>query len=165
MKTLNKAMPQSPKLAGWVAVLTAVLNLLWVANYWGGILQSTRDSITQGGTGGLVDQSMIRMHLMIEAALIIAALGLLSRKITGIVISAMALIWVGIEYIGWFIWTQRTIEAAGLTAIPRFIPHAANLYGATGWNIAILVIVVALFVWEVKMLTGVFIVSQRNGTR
>ena len=165
MKELNKALVQSSRIPGVMSALTAGLNLLWVANYWGHILQSTRSSIAQGGTGALLDQSMIRMHLTIEGALIIAALGLLSHKVTGIVIAEMALLWVGIEYVGWFIWTRRTIEAAGLSEIPRYIPHAANLYGATGWNIAVLVIVAVLVVWELKTLTGVLILSHGSDGR
>lgn len=164
MKNLNKILSRSSKLPSVVAALTAGINLLWVANYWGNILQSTRDAIGQGGTGGLVDQSMIKMHIVIEAALIISALGLLSRKITGLVVSTLALVLIGVEYIGWCIWTQRTIEAAGLTAIPRIIPQAANLYGATGWNLAILAIVTALFLWDVKTLTGALIASRGNAT-
>lgn len=128
MTDLNKALVHSCKLPGVVAIVTAALNLVWVVVYWGNIFQSTRNSIEQGGTGGLVEHSLLRMHLMIEAALIIAAIGLLFCRITGIVISAMALIFVGIEYIGWAIWTRRTIEAAGLTTIPEFIPRRKSVW-------------------------------------
>lgn len=165
MKDLNKALVQSSRIPGVVSALTAGLNLLWIASYWGHILQLTRSSIAQGGTGVLVDQSMIRMHLTIEGALVIAALGLWSRKVTGIVIAEMALLWASIEYVGWFIWTRRTIEAAGLSGIPDSIPHAMNLYGSTGWNIAVLVIVTVLFVWELKTLTGVLSLSHGSNAR
>ena len=165
MKDLNKVVSQSSRLPGVVATLAAALNLAWVAYYWGNILQTTRDSIAQGGSGPLIDHSMMRMHLMIEAALIITAVGMLSRKVAGIVIAALALVWIGVQYAGWWIWTQRTIEAAGLTAIPSSIPHAANLYEATGWNVAILAIATVLFVWEIKVLAGALIGSRGSSTQ
>ncbi len=143
-----------------VAALTAALNLLWIAYDLGRLFWSTGTSIAQGGTGGLVDWSMVRMYLIVETALIIATFSLLSRKIKGVIVSVIALMCVGVEYIWWFIWTRRIIEAAGLTEIPSLIPHAGNLYGATGWNLAILVIATALFAWEIKIIIG-FLYSSR----
>lgn len=160
MKNLHKIASKSLNLAIGVAVVTAALNLLWVANYSGDLFQSRSASIAQGGTGWLIDQSVVRMYLIIEVALITAALGLLSRKVKGIVISALALMWVGIEYGGWFIWTLRTIEASGLKEIPSGIPHAGGFYGATGWNMAVLVIAAALFAWEIKTLIAILIGSR-----
>jgi hypothetical protein len=154
---------RSLKLAIGVAVLTAASNLIWFLYYWGGLLQAKRNSIAQGGDGWLIDWSVVGMHLRIEVVLIIAALGLLSRKVSGLIISLIALIWIGIEYLNWYIWTQRTIEAADIIEIPRVIPGAGNLYGATGWNIAVLAIVSALFVWEAKTLIGILRSSHENG--
>lgn len=128
-----------------VAILAAASNTLWITGYLGATSQSTE-------RGVLVDQSMVGMHIMIELALLVAAVGLLLRSVKGLVISIIALSWIGIEYILWFIKTQSIIKGAGLKQIPSLIPHAGNLYGATRWNLVVLIIVAFLFAWEVLTL-------------
>lgn len=138
-----------------VAVSLAVLNLFWLVIGYSALYHSIAISVAQGGSP-LIDQSMIRRDLMIELALVVAAVGGLARKVSGLLLSLVALIWVGVEYIWWFIWTKRTIAAAGLSELPAGLPQAGNLAGATSWNLVVLVVVVLLFIWEASMVRETF---------
>ena len=63
---------------------------------------------------------------------------------TGLLLSLVALVWVIIEYVWWFIRMKRTIAAAGLAELPSGIPHAWNLAGVTAWNLVVLLVAVCL---------------------
>jgi hypothetical protein len=134
-----------------VAVSLAVLNLVWLIIGYSGLYQSITSSVAQGGSAPLLNQAVIRRDLMIELALLIAAAGMLCRNVTGLMLSLVALIWVVIEYVWWFIWTKQTIAAAGLAELPSGIPHAWNLAGATAWNLVVLVVAVCLFIWQARV--------------
>ena len=135
-----------------VAVSLAVLNLVWLIIGYSGLYHSIASSVAQGGSAPLLNQAAIRRDLMIELALLIAAVGLLCRNVTGLVLSLVALVWVIIEYVWWFIWTRRTIAAAGLAELPSGMPQAWNLAGATAWNLVVLVVAVCLFIWQARVI-------------
>jgi hypothetical protein len=130
----------------------AVLNLVWLIIGYSGLYHSIASSVAQGGSAPLLNQAAIRRDLMIELALLIAAVGLLCRNVTGLVLSLVALVWVIIEYVWWFIWTRRTIAAAGLAELPSGMPQAWNLAGATAWNLVVLVVAVCLFIWQARVI-------------
>ena len=136
-----------------VALSLATLNLVWLVNEYGRLYSSISAGIEQGGSAPLINQSVIRRDLTIELALIVAAFGALSRKISGRLISLLGLLGVIVEYIGWYIWTKQTIVAAGLTELPSGIPQPWNLAGARPWNLVVLVVVAFLFVWELMVAT------------
>jgi hypothetical protein len=96
------------------------------------------------------------MLIRIALALMISAIALWSRKFIGLCLSILSLIWLGVEYVAWYMWSLRSLKNAGLEHFPDGVPHALNLGGATGWNAAVLVVAVALFAWEVKMLISIF---------
>ena len=48
------------------------------------------------------DPSVHMMHIRIGAALLISVGGLLSRRVIGLILTALALAWVGLEYVVWF---------------------------------------------------------------
>ena len=132
--------------------LLASLNLFWVASKYSHLYQSIEAGIKNGGSAPLIDQSVVRRDWTIEGALLIATVSLLFRRVIGIVVSLTSLIWIGIEYMWWYIWTQRAIEAAGLTQLPFGVPQAGGFAGATKWNLAILAITAALVLWETRIL-------------
>ncbi len=135
-----------------VAVSLAVLNLVWLIIGYSGLYHSIASSVAQGGSAPLLNQAAIRRDLMIELALLIAAVGLFCRNVPGLMLSLVALVWVIIEYVWWFIWTRRTIAAAGLAELPSGMPQAWNLAGATAWNLVVLVVAVCLFIWQARVI-------------
>lgn len=149
----TKQLSRSPgvKIGIVVAVSLATLNLLWLIVAYSGLYHSITTSVAQGGSPPLIDQSTIRRDLMIELALVVTAVGVLSRNVIGLLFSFVALIWVGVEYIWWFVWTKRTIAAAGLDELPSGVPQVWNLGGATPWNLVVLVVAVFLFLWEARI--------------
>ncbi len=139
-----------------IAIALAALNLVWLVAEYGRLYSSINAGIAQGGSAPLLNHSVIRRDLTIEIALIVAAIGALSRKVGGLLFTLIALVWVFIEYIGWYIWTKQTIVAAGLTDLPSGVPQAWKLVGATPWNLVILVVAVFLFLWEVRVVRESF---------
>lgn len=139
-----------------IAISLATLNLVWLVTEYGRLYSSISAGIAQGGSAPLISQSVIRRDLTIEMALIVAAVGVLSRKISGLLISMLALVWVFIEYLGWYVWTKQAIVGAGLTELPAGIPQAWKLAGATPWNLVVLVVAVFLFFWEARVARETF---------
>lgn len=134
-----------------IAISLATSNLVWLITEYSQLASSINAGIAQGGSAPLISQSVIRRDLSIEIALIVAAIGMVSRKISGLLVSLIALVWVVIEYIGWYVWTKQAIVAAGLTELPSGIPQAWKLAGATPWNLVVLVVTVFLFLWEARL--------------
>ena len=99
------------------------------------------------------DPSVFMMHIRIGLALSFSVIGLWSRRVIGLFLSTLALAWVGLEYIAWFLWSVRIKASADIDALPSSVSHAFNLYGATPWNVVVLVLVIAVLVWEIWRLT------------
>lgn len=134
------------------AVLLAVLNLLWVTSTFGEVLKSNANSIAQGGTGWSLNWSEVWRHIFIEGTLVVAAIGLLYRRLTGLVVSLIAFLLVGVEYVWWYFSTQALIRNAGLTRLPAGFPQAGNLAGGTTWNLIVLGLALAFLVFEALIL-------------
>ena len=95
------------------------------------------------------DPSFYLMHLRISIALVVILVSLLMRRLIGLCLSVVAVVWLGLEYMWWFVRSARMKANAGLEAFPQSVPHAFSLYGATPWNAVVLVLVVAVFTWEI----------------
>ena len=98
------------------------------------------------------DSSILMMHIRIGVALLLSIVGLSSRRVIGLFLSVLALAWVGLEYLAWFLWSFRIKSNAGIDSLPSSAPHALNLYGATTWNAVVLALVIAVLVWEIRRL-------------
>jgi len=146
-------------LATGVAIFVAALNTLWLV--WGTIsFMLARSEAARQGVGWFVDWSHTFMHARISLALIVAAACLWSRTVRGLVISASALTWVVIEYAWWAIWSQRFLASMDIPEFHSSTPHVFNIFGATGWNVAVLAIALALLLWELKTLIGLLIKAR-----
>lgn len=95
------------------------------------------------------DPSFYMMHIRISVALVIVLIGLSSRRLIGLCLSAAAVVWLGLEYIAWFVWSAKLKENAGIEAFPQAVPQAFSLYGATPWNAVVLVLIMAVLLWEI----------------
>lgn len=98
------------------------------------------------------DPSVFMMHTRIGLALFLSVAGLWSRRVIGLFLSLLALVWAGLEYIAWFLWSIRIKSNADIETFPSSVAHASNLYGATPWNVVVLVLVLAVLVWEIGQL-------------
>jgi len=98
------------------------------------------------------DPSVLMMHIRIGLALLISVVGLSSRRVVGLLLSALALVWVCVEYLTWYFWSIRLKSNAGLESFPASVTHASNLYGATPWNAVVLVLVIVALSWEIGRL-------------
>lgn len=96
------------------------------------------------------DPSVLIMHIRIGLALLLATAALLSRRLIGLFASAVALVWVCLEYLTWYKWSSRIKEYADIQEFPSSIPQAFDLYGGNGWNAAVLVLVVVVLSWEIR---------------
>lgn len=101
-----------------------------------------------------------RLFLFIGVALVINVVGLWSRKVVGLLISASALGCVGVCYLLWYIHSRQFLGALNQSVLsqlpsgfsqPTLPPY--SLAGVSWWNLLVLGMVVALFIWETKTLT------------
>lgn len=137
-------------LVAMIASLMAGTNILWLVWVLFRFGEEIRSSAEQGGAPQ-VDRTIFGMLLRIALALTINAISLWSRELISLCISILGLIWVGIEYLGWYRWSVLTLKNAGLNDFPLGTPHIFGFYGATKWSIVVLMLAIFLFIWEVAI--------------
>jgi hypothetical protein len=131
---------------------------LWVAyriGYFDGHVSCGYPCIGSGHK----DVSLDAMRLRIAIGLGAATIGICLKRSVGFFLSLLSLTLVEIEYIRWYFRSSRWLQEAGLVDFSRLhsetaIPHALGLYGAMRWDILVLGIATALFLWELKVLVG-----------
>jgi hypothetical protein len=142
-----------------VAILAATLNSLWVIRE----LYETHQMLSRASAHGMTVCFSPDYHLMfirMVIALMTGVILLCSRRIIGLCFSALALLWVLLEYLSWYVWSQKLLEITERENFPEGMQHALGMSGATRWNAALLAIVGALFVWELKTIVSAFAVSS-----
>lgn len=142
-----------------VAVLTAALHIC------GMIVGTGLFQFDEIGT--FMSPVVARSHLVIGLSLIINVVGLWSRKATGMLVSMLALMVAGVGYLMWYMysyWLLNRLKATTFSQIPlEAVPHYPyGLVSSGWWNVAVLVLIVALFVWEVKTLRGILTRSPES---
>ena len=143
-----------------ITAVVGILNALWLGWHLFRLYEAISKSEDQGGTVQL-NTTFTNRLIRIALALIISAICLYVRKLVFLCASLLALVWIGLEYFGWYIYSLQTLERAGLTTFPYGTSHAFKLYGASGWNVAVLVTTVILFLWEINLLIRILI-TQRS---
>lgn len=93
------------------------------------------------------DPSVFMMHIRIGIALLLSVLGFLSRRMVGLLMAMLALVWVGLEYVAWFVWSMRIRSNAEIETFPSSAGNALNLYGASVSNLVVLALVIAVLLW------------------
>ena len=145
---LNSLLPSDMNFARFTAAVAATLQI-W--SFGSEMYQIHK--MFEAGSAPLIDPTFTWMHLGIAASLLTSAICLWFRNASAFFVSALGLMWVLIEYVRWYGWTQRVIEAAGLEHWPAATPHAFGIGGATGWDAAVLLLTAALFIWHIKTFT------------
>ena len=134
------------------AAFAAAIHTVWLVTNWIAFRRQL-DAITMVIVDW--DPSIDMWQARIGLILLISVAGLLSRRVVGLFLSTLALAWVVLEYYEWYAWSMRLKSNAGIEHFPLLIPHAANLYGATPWNVMVLVLVIAVLLWEIGKLFGI----------
>lgn len=91
-----------------------------------------------------------RLHLGIAAGLIIAAVGLWSRRVAGVLLSAAGLAWVAVVYAWWYLETKAYVAHSEVTQQTKLHdPYYRNitLHGGTWWDWTVLSVVLLILVW------------------
>jgi len=153
------------RFAVFVCILITVLNALFVA-YGFGYLDG-RASSGYPCVSGHQDLSRDVMHLKIEIALLVIVIALWFRRVLGVFISLFATLFVEIQYALLYLDTQRWLREMGVSdfselPVPGEFPHFAGLYHATLWDVVLLVIVTALFAWQVRVLITLFTSARQH---
>jgi hypothetical protein len=159
-RRLHEVPPKEFNLAISVAVLIAALNALWVAYRVG--YSYGEVGCGYPCTSEHQDYSLLLMQCRIAVALTLIATGLCFRRVIGFIGAVLATAYVGKEYLWWYFDSWQRLKEIGVRDFsqlpaPHEIQHAGNLYGATWWNVLVLVVTAALFVWEMKTLTRLLI--------
>jgi len=154
VSNLRSLSRKSLKVAFIIAAMTAVINAIWLTYRFAQLNSnpgSTSLVIVQ------IDPSVSLMLIRIGFGLLLAAVCLWYRRVASLVMSMAALIWVLIEYTGWYLWSASIRREAGVAGVPGFL----SFYGANAWNVAVIVIVLALLTWEVKTLVRFWVPVRR----
>jgi len=135
----------------WILILIAALNAVLVISVVMGEIRQFNEALTRGGAW-LVDLTISWIQVRVALALIVGIIALRLRTCIGLVTYILMSLWILVEYIKWYKLSSNIKAAAQLEGFSNLtIPHACGLYGATSWDIAILVLTVVLFIWGIKI--------------
>lgn len=100
---------------------------------------------------------MPRLRIATSIGLLVCGAGLAFRNLFGVVASMLGIIWLGFFY-GWWYYNSlaflRNLEVPDFSSLPE-ISHAAGLWGATWWDLLVLMIVAVLLLWQLAILIRV----------
>ena len=134
-----------------VLLLTALLNL-GVEVY----SVMTKPPITfQIGSGTVTaypNTLFIVMKTRIAVALIVSVVGLLFGRLRGLVISALALGWIIVEYLAWWRGSFYAIQQSG-SSFSKF-EHIAYLIDANWWDIWVLIVVTVVLITAMILMSA-----------
>lgn len=134
-------------LAG-VLLLTAILNVVVY-------LRIERPPTTVQIGSRLISAYPTQFNVMktrIAVALIVSVVGLLFGKLRGLVISALALGWIIVEYLAWWRGSFYGIEQSG-SSFSKF-EHIAYLIDANWWDIWVLIVVTVVLITAMVLMSA-----------
>ena len=91
-----------------------------------------------------------RLHLAIAAGLIIAAVGLWSRRAVGVFLSMVGLASVAVVYAWWYVQTKAYVRNSEVTQFTKLHdPYYQNIifHGGTWWDWAVFIFDLLLLIW------------------
>jgi hypothetical protein len=100
------------------------------------------------------------MRLKIGVALLVLAIALWFRRLLWFCISAVAAVFIEVQYGVWYLDTQRWLREIGVKdfsnlPVPSEFPHFTGLYRATPWDFVVFMFTTMLLVWEIRVLVAV----------
>jgi hypothetical protein len=151
------------KLALPVLVLAASISALRTS-YDKGYLTCANSDAYLSGIGILSRHGDYRLdvnelHLQITICLLIGAIGLWLRRPSSLLLSLLALTWIGTLYLRWYLDTSLFMREQEISDFSLLQgagkQHWIPLREGTWWDFVVLVLVMALSVWLVKRLIQV----------
>lgn len=144
-----------------VAALSVCVSLMaatWVAyriGYFDAQVKCGYPCIGSGHRDVFVDA----MRMRIAIALAITAVGICARKAFSFFMSLLSLSLLELQYILWYVWSNRWLRETGLDGFSNLppetdIPHALGLYGGSPLDVFVFGIATALLVWQLRLLLG-----------
>lgn len=103
--------------------------------------------------------------IAITMALIVAVVGLWSRRKVGFITSLGALVLIPVIYLFWYLGTRsimRRAEISSFEQMPDQSQHLLPLAYATWWDVYVLLLVIALIVWHLKAGYSILMVRQND---
>lgn len=102
---------------------------------------------------------LVATHVAITVGLVIATIGLWSKKLIGFLLSMVALLWVCIVYVWWYRETLHFLKNIEVTEYTRlhnpYFRDMGILRGASRWDLLVLIATVLLLLWHLRMLLGI----------
>lgn len=149
-------------LAGEFNIVLTLAAVLFVANlaysgYLIGFMHGREFEMSHTYTISGGSNFKIRLRLATSISLFICATGLAFRSLYGVFTSMVAILSLVFVY-GWW-WRVsmaflRNLEVPDFSSVPD-ISHTAGLWGATWWDLLVLVIATIILVWQVAILIRV----------
>ena len=99
-------------------------------------------------------QSLEMLRFRVTLAWVISAVAAWPRRTVGWAISFVALMWIALEYVLWWIGSRRMIEAAGSSFSQT--PHLAYFHHARWWDLGVLLLTIVGLLWSGKYLVNDF---------
>jgi len=90
----------------------------------------------------------------ITIALILAVVGMWSRKRIGLFVSFAALLFIPVIYVYWYLGTlsiMRKAEISSFDQMPNQSQYLLSLANATWWDVYVLFVVIVLIIWQLIM--------------
>jgi hypothetical protein len=101
----------------------------------------------------------------ITAGLAFSVICLWSRRAIGFLLSLLALVWVGVNYIFWYLGTLSIMRANGIESfkkMPDQDQYVFTLNNASQWDVIVMLIVLGFIVWQGHILMQVFKVTRTS---
>lgn len=146
------------KVASVIAMLTASVSALRLAHDIGYSVAIHTSDYTEHIRLSEPEWSLgfVETHLLgIATGLIVSGIGLWSRKFIGFLLSFLALLWVGMNYVLWYagtLSTMRDVEIHDFSEMPDQSQHLLALIDATWWDMVVAAITIILFGWQIRTL-------------
>jgi hypothetical protein len=102
--------------------------------------------------GGNFYRTLNALHLGVTLALIIVAVGLWLRKVSGLFLSLIGSISIFGIYIWWYFDTLHFLKNAEVPIDSPYYKEVGLLHGALSWDWVVLIVAIVLFAWGLKTL-------------
>lgn len=132
-------------------LVTSVLNLGWLVYLR---LNGPPAVVREDGFSIFINPNaqFAFMKTRIAVALILSVLGLLIGKRKGLLISAMALGWIIVEYVAWWVRSFSAVRESASASFSK-VAHLAFLHSASWWDIWVFVIVAVVLISEMRLMS------------
>ncbi len=92
------------------------------------------------------------MHASMSVAFTIAMIGLWLRRAVGLLLSIIAMAWVGIIYVWWYFYSLEYLRNLEIPDFTSEMRHIGTWRDAMLWDVVILVALITLCIWIIRVL-------------